>query len=514
MFSSYIKEKRAKLMPVIKAFIARMPNVAQDMIASVKASPLGYRLAHGAFWSLAGSASARFLNLVSFVIVARIIGKEGYGEFGVIQSTIGMFGVFAGFGLGQTATKYLAELKNTEPERAGRIMGMAGIVAVVAGTLMAFGLFFFAPWLATNTLANSSLTPLLRISSIIIIFEAMNGAQLGALVGFEAFKKIAAVNIWVGLASLPCMLTGVYLAGLEGSIWGLAANRFINWLLSHIALRREARRVGVPFTLMGSKKEVAVLWHYSLPSMIAGIMFSPTIWLCNTMLVNQPDGYDQMGIFQAANSFRILLFFIGDRVGAPLLPMMANMIGMGKHNERLARINILSTWFLGTVPAVFLVALPEIAQSVYGQQYAGQEFINTFMFTVFCASIVVYKQGLARVLAAHGLMWWGTFSNIVWAIAMITCSWFLVPHGAWGYSIAWVVAYSLNTAIFIPLYTRRNLVPKGTIISWEAGVIWLSLIIGMSLTFLQVAIVWRLVAIPAILAIMCWMFWRLFTQRG
>jgi len=485
------------------------PPFLRPTFERIENSPLGSRLAHGAFWSLFGAVVARFLSFTSFVIVARVLGKGGYGEFGIIQSTVGMFGVFAGFGLGQTATKYIAELRETNPARAGKIMGMAGAVAVATGIVMGIALFAFAPWLAEETLANPALAPLLRIGSVILVLEAMNGAQLGALSGFEAFRTIAAINIWTGLASFPCMIAGVYLGGIHGAVWGLAVNRAINWLLNHLALRREARRAGVPFVFSGSREELSVLWHFSLPSMLAGAMVSPTIWVCNAMLVNQSDGYDQMGIFQAASSFKIMLFFIGNTLSAPLLPMLANMLGSGQHNERFARINILSTWFLGAVPAVVLFGMPEIAEAMFGKEYAGRDFVNTFMLTVFCACVVIYKQGLARVLSAHGLMWWGMLSNLVWALILIGSTWLLVSHGAFGYAVAWTVAYVLNTIVFIPLYVRRNLVPKGTIVSWEAGVIWLLLIGSMLLGAAEVPLVWRLASIPVSVSVMCWLFRRL-----
>jgi hypothetical protein len=63
----------------------------------LEASPLGYRLARGAFWSLAGTFISRGLSLIASIIVARMLGKVGFGELGIIQSTMGMFGVFAGF---------------------------------------------------------------------------------------------------------------------------------------------------------------------------------------------------------------------------------------------------------------------------------------------------------------------------------------------------------------------------------------------------------------------------------
>jgi O-antigen/teichoic acid export membrane protein len=95
----------------------------QPFFKRIEASDIGIRLARGVFWSMAGAMISRGLMLVATVAVARLLGKTGYGELGMIQSTVGMFGVFAGFGLGLTATKHVAELRQSDPIRAGRILG-------------------------------------------------------------------------------------------------------------------------------------------------------------------------------------------------------------------------------------------------------------------------------------------------------------------------------------------------------------------------------------------------------
>lgn len=488
-----------------------LPVRVQKMLVRIEASPLGCRLAHGAFWSLIGAIVSRSLGLAAFVIVARVLGKAGYGQFGIIQSTIGMFGVFAGFGLGQTATKYVAELRDKDPMRAGRIMAMAGIVATITGLLMATGLFVFAPWLASRTLAAPELAPLLRIGALILVFEAMNGAQMGALAGFESFKMMAKINIWVGLANFPMMVLGVYWGGLTGSIWALAANRALNWLLFHIGLRREAERVGVPFVLRGSRSELNVLWHYSLPSMLSGVMVTPTIWICNAMLVNQPNGYAQMGLFQASMVFHQILLFMGNSLSAPLLPLLASRLN--QRSDRLDRVNMLSTWALGSFSAVVFISIPEVVTMLFGKGFTGPNFTNTFLLVVFCSSIVIYKQGMARILSAHGLMWWGMLSNLLWGVTLIGCTWLLVSWGAFGYAIAWVSAYVINTLMFLPLYTHKRLVPKGTIISLEALLIWALLVTGLTLSVLHLSLGWRLAFMPIAIAAMGWLFWRLLTKK-
>src|SRR5216683_7526188 len=93
------------------------PSALHPLWDRLEASPMGYRLARGAFWSLVGTVLSRGLGLAAGIFVARTLGKEGFGQFGIIRGTVEMFGIFAGFGLGLTATKYVAELRQTDRQR-------------------------------------------------------------------------------------------------------------------------------------------------------------------------------------------------------------------------------------------------------------------------------------------------------------------------------------------------------------------------------------------------------------
>jgi hypothetical protein len=150
---------------------------------------------------------------------------------------------------------------------------------------------------------------------------------------------------------------------------------------------------------------------------------------------------------------------------------------------------------------------------LFGKGFTGPNFTNTFLLVVFCSSIVIYKQGMARILSAHGLMWWGMLSNLLWGVTLIGCTWLLVSWGAFGYAIAWVSAYVINTLMFLPLYTHKRLVPKGTIISLEALLIWALLVTGLTLSVLHLSLGWRLAFMPIAIAAMGWLFWRLLTKK-
>ncbi len=75
----------------------------------MKSSTLGSRLTRGVIWSFTGSLVARGIGLVSAIFVGRVLGQEGFGELGIIQNTVGMMGALAGFSMGLTANKHIAE---------------------------------------------------------------------------------------------------------------------------------------------------------------------------------------------------------------------------------------------------------------------------------------------------------------------------------------------------------------------------------------------------------------------
>ncbi|MHC4619367.1 MAG: oligosaccharide flippase family protein [Planctomycetota bacterium] len=110
------------------------------------------RFAKGAFWSVAAAVVSQGMRFLAFVIVARSLGKTVFGELGMIQHTVGLFGVSAGLRLGLTATKHVAEFRSADPARAGRIIALSSVTALISGGLLGIAVFFASPYLARQGL--------------------------------------------------------------------------------------------------------------------------------------------------------------------------------------------------------------------------------------------------------------------------------------------------------------------------------------------------------------------------
>lgn len=410
----------------------------------VEASDIGYRLAKGTFWSIAGTVMSRGLMMVGMIFVARMLGKTAYGELGMVSSTVGMIGVFAEFGLGVTSTKYVSEYRQSDPARAGRIIGLSNILAMGTGGLMALLLFVFASWLAEHTINAPHLGGVLRISAIMLLFNALNGAQTGALAGLEAFKSIARVNLIVGLASFPILVGGVYYGGLVGAVCALTVQMGINWWLNRMALHREAKRHCISITLKDIREyrpEKSILWKFSLPALLSSILFSPVNWICNALLVNRIEGYGEMGVYNAANQWYAMILFLPSMLCSVALPIVSERLGQNETMQSKKLIVFLIK--LNAIVVLPLVILGSIASpyimSLYGVSFrSGWPTLVVVLLTV---ALLAIQIPVGYSLAASGKMWENFTMTFVWGLIFIIATMLLLNHGSFGLAVARAISY-------------------------------------------------------------------------
>lgn len=431
------------------------------------ADSLRGRFARGAVWSLIGAVISQGCGLAASVITARLLGREQFGEYGMIQSTVGMFGVFAGMGLGLTATKYVAELRVTNPERAGRIIALSTAVALGTASTAVVALFAAAPWLAASTLNAPHLSAELRIAAGMLFLNALNGTQTGVLAGLEAFRAIARVNLIRGVLTFPLAVAGVLLWNLRGAVAALVAAAAVGWILNHIAIRAECRRNRIAVRWESFWSDRVILWRFSLPAFLGGAMTSPAMWAASSILVNQPHGYAEMGIFSAANQWRTAVAFLPALLSQPLLPMLSNVGGLGdsKPFRKLLRANLLLSFWLSVLIAAPIVLCSSWIMKTYGRDFlAGWPvLILLVLATVISSAASVIGQAIASL----DRMWWGFSLNSVWALVLLASAVLLVPrYGAFGLAGAFFASYSVH-ALTVSVYARAHL---GNLMSTHASI--------------------------------------------
>lgn len=464
-------------------------------------------LIYGIFWNFICALASQGFPLIAVIITARLLGKFNYGQLGMINSTVIMFSTFAGLGLGITATKFIAELYHKHPERTGCIMGLTNLFGILSGTIMCITLFIMAPWLASNALNEPNLIPILRIASLLLIFNTIAGVQSGSIAGFGAFRSLARIAMIQGIISASLTVIGVYFFGLLGAVIAMVINSIINIILYKLEINNLVKKFKIKIDYARSWGEKDVLWKLSIPSMLSNVMVGPIVWISYTIIINTAGGYDQLGLFNAANQWRVALSFLPMVIGGVLLPMVS--ANLNKECNMLEAINVLAGWIIVTAIALPLISFPEIIAFFYGRDYFSIMFLQSLALMMLVSCILSYKEGIGRMLVAKNLMWWGFLSNLIWGILFLGLVIILKNLGSLGLAISYIVSYSLNSLIFVPFYLSKNVVPRNLIASREVMLIWILLLMQTTITILNTSLHLRFICLLISIMILALLFHKI-----
>ncbi|MCB2067838.1 MAG: oligosaccharide flippase family protein [Erythrobacter sp.] len=429
------------------------------------AKSVGHRLASGLAWSSIGAFGWRALTAISSVMVARFLTPAGFGELGVVRSTANLFTVYAGFRLGTTATKHLAEYKDTEPERAGRILRMALVMSAVFCALTAAVLILGGGWLAVHQLNNPDIAWPLRISGVFLFFQAYSSVRETILIGVEDFKAFARVNVVKGALTALLTVPGAWFWGVIGASAGLALSAFLTYLVLQFYVKRALDAYAIdenqPFSAW--KSELPLLWTFALPGILVGVVSATTLWWGRTVLTGTPDGYVQLGLFEAANQWRTMILFLPAILARVSMPVLSETFGRpDKEDFRAAVVLQFRAMLLITLPlTVVVIAAADLLMIVFGRAYADSGMIlPLLMVSVFAFAL---NQALRKVQDGTGKIWENFAMQVAWAVAFVVV--LLVPAGPVdAVRLAWAfLASELVMALLQFIYVEVSLA-RGTLV--------------------------------------------------
>lgn len=422
-------------------FVRRFaPAPALSWIVRLENSPSGLRLASGVFWSAVGAVLSRLLALAATIVIARILGKVVFGEFSMIQSTLNMFATFATFGVGLAVTKYVAESRERNRERAGRIIAMSYVLALVSGFTGAAIMFLGAPLLAKKFLSAPHLAGMIALCSLALLFQVVNEVQIGALSGLEAFRRRSTLQTYGAIAAFPISVIAVHFFGLAGAVYALALAGGVLVLLNALGIHKEATLAGISFRWQGLSSEMGLVWRFNLPSILSGSVYVPSMWVANLLLVNGPDGYAQMGLFSAADRWRTAIGFLPALLGGVALPMLSNISGTSdiRQFQKLMWINVFISSIFSLAVAIPIAALAPWIMRSYGTSFIEGKWV----LVILCASAVIQAGYwiICQSLVAKDRIWTMFRINLGWALLFLGTAWLLRIHGALGLAASYLLA--------------------------------------------------------------------------
>lgn len=401
-----------------------------------------------AAWATIGAGAGQGLQFLGSVIAARLLGPRHFGELGIIQTMLNTLLTAATLGLGVTATTHVARWRGRENRRVAGVIAFSTLVATASGGLSGAGVFLAADKIAAGWLGAPHLAQDIRVAAVLLFFVVVNGSQTGIIAGFEAFKSLAAGNSLRGVAACIGIALGAYFGGVRGALLGSLAAAVLGYVIFNRIIRAQCKAAGIRPTIGSALPEAAALLGFALPVLLSGLTMAPAIWIANSFLATKTD-YRQLGLFQVAMHWQIIILFISGCVSGVALPRLAQVAAADKQQfSRLVRLNYLLMVGSAGACAMFVIAGAKLICRLYGSQYDGA----TSVLIVLAISSVIASANYVpgNVVWAIGAVRVGAVLNLVPATVLVLSSWYLSPIGAQGLAAAYLISGLVHTCVTVP----------------------------------------------------------------
>lgn len=342
---------------------------------------LSNKLFSDSIWSILGSVLGRGLTVIAGVIVARLLGRDIYGEYGLIKNTLLYIEIFSTFGIGYTATKYVAEFRKDDPSKLKAVCKVANTITLCTSSFIAILMFVFSNYISVLVDAPH-LSPVLRLSSIAIIFNAVNVSQIGILSGYQEFRGIAINTTFNGIITFILTVILTYYYGLSGAVIALVLSYAVQCILNNMLIRR------LILSFHEYSKEDKTLYKslikYSMPIALQEGLYSVTNWLVSFILIKFT-GYGALGMYTASVQVAAIIGFLPSILSnVTLSHLTLSAEDKNRHIKTrniMLLVNFLSTCFV----YVLIMLCSNFISDLFGRSFDGLEVV----FGISCITAIL-----------------------------------------------------------------------------------------------------------------------------
>ncbi len=198
-----------------------------------KAAEMAKVSAKGSFHLLWGLVISTVISSIATIFVARLLGSDLYGLYGIVLIAPNLIGVFRDWGINSAMVRYTAQFRSEDRASEVRSILVSGIIFEIAlGMALSAISFALSGYLATNVFHRPEITSLIQIASITILAGGLINAATAAFTGIEKMELNSIMLICQSTIKTVIMITLVILGlGTSGAVLGYTIAMIIAGLI-------------------------------------------------------------------------------------------------------------------------------------------------------------------------------------------------------------------------------------------------------------------------------------------
>ncbi len=328
---------------------------------------------------------------VIHIYLGRRLGPEEYGVFGVVISLLAVIEVFFLKGMRDTVAKFASEF----PHKARAIkytgLKLQMYLAAILGTLF----FLLSPIIAV-LLRDESLTPYIRLISLVIPIVAVHSLLLGYLSGTGRFGQRALVVIVYCVVKVFAVFVLIYLGfGVKGAIFAYLLGALSGFILS-VYFTHDQGKISENFP---ASQMIAFTLPLIFFSGAKNLLMNLDLLFVKVMIQDS----SAAGYYTAAMMLTKVPHVIFLAFSIILLPAVSKATSVGDGVQTSRYINSCLKYLLILLLPIllFLAAAPhEVMELVYSEQYmAAAEALAILIFGI---SFITVFSVLTTVVTGAG----------------------------------------------------------------------------------------------------------------
>ena len=358
-------------------------------ILELKTRALNSRLVTDSFWALFGNVIGKFLTLAAGIIIAKLLGKDIYGEYGIIRNPLMSGAMFLTLGFGYTTTKFISEYKNSKPEYLLAIINYSKYVTFFVSSIVCILLFTFSKEFSINVLHAAHLTISVKLIAVWIVFYTLSITQTGILSGLGEYKMLAKINALIGILTILSTAIFTYFFKLNGALISLLLVQIVNYFINDTLIRKRIKKTG----LVKSKVLFKELVKFSLPIGLQEGIYSIATWI-NSLLIINFSNYGELGLYSAAMQWNAIILFVPGILRNVILTHLSEANNVEMRHQRVLNITLIFNLIMTAVPVLIILIFSGFIAHIYGESFSDlKNLINIAVFaTIFMSLSNVYAQ--------------------------------------------------------------------------------------------------------------------------
>ena len=292
-----------------------------------KATEMAQVSAKGGFHLLWGLVASTVISAVGTIVIARILGADSYGLYGIVLTAPNLIATFRDWGITTAMVKYSAQYNSEGDVAKVRSIFVSGILfEIILGLSLSFVSFALSDFLAIN-LQRPAIGPLIQIVSFFILTAGLVNAATAAFTGMEKMHLNSIMLILQSIAKTGLIIAfALFGLGTFGAVLGFSIAvlfaAVIGILLMWTMYRSLPKPTSRKLELLATTK---TMLKYGLPISIGTILAGFAGQFYNYLMAFYVTDNALIGNYNVALNFVVLITFFATPVTTMLFPAFSKL---------------------------------------------------------------------------------------------------------------------------------------------------------------------------------------------